>query len=272
MPSFRFLFFLILWLPVSLAAQPAGKLRSAIPYYPASAGQDAYLPEKCLLDVWVPDSARDLPVVIWFHGGGLSGGKREVPAELRRSGLIAVGPGYRLAPAVRSPVYLEDAAAAIAWVFRHAAEFGGDTTRIFVSGHSAGGYLAAMTGLDTTWLAPWGISANRLAGIIPFSGQMITHFTIRKEQGIPDTQPVIDRYAPLFHIRKDAPPLLLLTGDREKELLGRYEENAYMARMMKLAGHTETTLYELQGYDHGMIYPGFPLLLDFIQHQNRKKK
>ena len=55
---------------------------------------------------------------------------------------------------------------------------------------------------------------------------------------------------------------VVITGDRELELLGRYEENAYLLRMMKLTGHTKTTLFELQGFDHGgMAEPAFPLLL-----------
>jgi hypothetical protein len=70
--------------------------------------------------------------------------------------------------------------------------------------------------------------------------------------------------APLFHVRPDAPPLLMITGDRELEMLGRYEENAYMYRMMKVVGHAETRLMELDGYDHGMEYPAHPLLLKEI--------
>ncbi len=58
---------------------------------------------------------------------------------------------------------------------------------------------------------------------------------------------------------------LLITSDRELELYGRYEENAYLLRMMKLAGHKRTRLYELEGFDHGgMPEPAFPLLLKEI--------
>ena len=64
-----------------------------------------------------------------------------------------------------------------------------------------------------------------------------------KRNGIEGEQPIIDKYAPLYHVRADAPPLLLITGDRELELLGRYEENTYMYRMMKVAGHNETELW-----------------------------
>ncbi|MDF2832514.1 alpha/beta hydrolase [Chryseobacterium indoltheticum] len=143
---------------------------------------------------------------------------------------------------------------------------------IFITGHSAGGYLASMVGLDKSYLNKYKIDANQLAGIIPFSGQMISHFTTRKEKGIDELDARIDEMAPLHFIRADAPPLLLITGDREKELLGRYEENAYMWRMMKLKGHKETTLYELDGFDHGgMAHPAFPLLLNEIKRVEKLK-
>jgi hypothetical protein len=89
--------------------------------------------------------------------------------------------------------------------------------------------------------------------------------TVREERGIENTQPVVDDLAPLYYVRADAPPLLLITGDRELEMLGRYEENAYMMRMMKVAGHKETKIYELDGYGHGMAYPAFPLLLNEVR-------
>jgi hypothetical protein len=118
-----------------------------------------------------------------------------------------------------------------------------------------------MVGLDKRWLSIHGINANQIAGLIPFSGHTITHFTVREERGIKGTQPIIDDLAPLYHVRKDAPPLLLITGDRELELLGRYEENAYMMRMMRVVGHQHTDLMELDGYGHNMVYPAIPILL-----------
>jgi len=129
-----------------------------------------------------------------------------------------------------------------------------------------------MIGLDKKWLNVYNINANHLAGLIPFSPQVITHFTVRKERGIKETQPIIDDLAPLYHVRSDAPPVLMITGDREKELLGRYEENAYLMRMMKVAGHIETHLLELDGYDHGsMAQPGFPLLLQELKRIEKKQ-
>ena len=75
---------------------------------------------------------------------------------------------------------------------------------VFVSGHSAGGYLSMMVGLDKSYLAHFCVDADRIAGLIPFSGHTITHFTVREERGIPGTQAIVDNLAPLFHVRNDA--------------------------------------------------------------------
>ncbi|MDH7912613.1 alpha/beta hydrolase [Winogradskyella sp. SYSU M77433] len=238
-----------------------------IGYYDESiSDSDDYIQERCVLDLYYPKKEENYATIIWFHGGGLTGGNKFIPESLKEKGVAVVAVNYRLNPKVEAPAYIEDAAAAVAWVFKNIESYGGDPSKIFVSGHSAGGYLASMVGLDKSWLKKHDIDANSIAGLIPFSGHTITHLTVRKEQNIPEKQPLIDEYAPLFHIRADAPPLMLITGDRELEMLGRYEENAYLMRMMKVVGHKETTLYELDGFDHvGMAYPAFPLLLKEVK-------
>ena len=242
-----------------------------ISYYPESVTQkDVYIKSQCTLDIYYPKTVKNFATVVWFHGGGITGGQKEIPKELTDKGIAVIGVGYRLSPKVKAPAYIEDAAAAIAWAFKHIETYGGNKKLIFVSGHSAGGYLGMMVGLDKQYLNRHQLDANAIAGLIPFSGQAITHFTVRQENGIADTRAVVDQYAPLYHVRADAPPMLLITGDKEMELLGRYEENAYLNRMMKLAGHKFTRLYELQGFDHGsMAAPSFPLLLKEV---NRLKE
>ena len=225
-----------------------------------------YMKERCRLDVYHPKHIDHFPTVVWFHGGGLKAGNRKAPKELREKGIAVVAVNYRLHPKVKSPAYIEDAAAAVAWTFRNIEKYGGSSKRIYVSGHSAGGYLTSMVGLDKRWLATHKIDPNAIAGLIPYSGHTITHFTVRKERGIDGKQPILDDMAPLFHVRKDAPPLLLITGDRELELLGRYEENAYLWRMMQVVEHPDTKIMELDGYNHGqMAKPAHPLLLRFIK-------
>jgi Esterase/lipase len=257
---------------VSFAQKTEYAVKQNVPYYSEAVSQaDEYIKERCVLDVYYPKDKKGFATIVWFHGGGLTGGSKEIPEALKEKGYCIVGVNYRLSPKVKAPKYIEDAAAAVAWVFNNIEGLGGDAGKIFVSGHSAGGYLTCMIGLDKKWLNVYNIDANRIAGLIPFSGQAITHFTIRKERGIPDTQPIVDEFAPLYYVRADAPPLLLITGDREMEMLGRYEENAYLMRMMKIAGHKETKLFELDGYGHNMAEPAFPLLLNEIRRILNKK-
>lgn len=265
---------LLLSLTITLYSQHSEyELKENIHYYSDSINQsDKYISERCVLDVYYPKNIKNFPVIVWFHGGGLKGGNKEIPEALKEKGVGVVAVNYRLSPKVKSPKYIEDAAAAVAWVFKNITKFGGDTSLIFVTGYSAGGYLSLMIGLDKSWLKKHNIDANRIAGIISLSGHTITHFTIREERGIADTKPVVDSLAPLFHIRSDAPPLILITGDRELELLGRYEENAYLMRMMKIVGHQQTRLYELQGYTHDMTYPAFPLMLKEVQRIVEERK
>ncbi len=232
-----------------------------------------YMDERCRLDLYFPDNRKNFATVVWFHGGGLTHGHATIPEKLKGQGLAVAAVNYRLSPKVSNPAYIEDAAASVAWVFKNIAKYGGDPGLIFISGHSAGGYLTSMVGLDKRWLAHYNIDANRIAGLIPFSGHTITHLTIRAERGIKRTQPIIDEYAPLYHVRADAPPLILITGDRELEMLGRYEENAYFMRMMKVAGHKETVLYELGGFDHGgMADPAFNLLIKHVKELANHKR
>lgn len=231
-----------------------------------------YMQERCRLDIYFPTDVKAFSTVVWFHGGGLKAGNRSVPKQLKEQGIAVVAVNYRLHPRVKSPAYVEDAAAAVAWTFRNIEKHGGSLSRIFVSGHSAGGYLTSMVGLDKRWLAAQHLDADRIAGLIPFSGHTITHFTVRAERGIDGKQPIIDDMAPLFHVRRDSPPLLLITGDRDLELLGRYEENAYLWRMMQVVEHPDTELFELEGFNHGqMAVPAHPLLLRFVKRINSRK-
>ncbi len=245
--------------------EPAYSTETDVSYVPEGSTPTPYQIERCRLDVYHPNNKKGFATVVWFHGGGLKGGNRSVPAGLRNQGIAVVAVNYRLYPKVKCPEYLRDAAAAVAWTFQNIEKYGGDPNKIFVSGHSAGGYLTSMLGVDKRWLAEYDIDADRLAGLAPLSGHTITHMTVREERGLPQTQPVVDSFAPLYHVRPDAPPILLVTGDREMEILGRYEENAYFMRMLKVAGHKDVTLYEIQGYGHGMVEPAIKPMLKWIQ-------
>ncbi len=241
-------------------------------HYRPAPSSNTYTDSMCVVDIAYPADAKNAPVVVWFHGGGLTAGHRELPTELQKNGLVVVGVEYRLSPKATTDEMLDDAAAAVAWTFDNIEKFGGSKEKIYLSGHSAGGYLIDMVGLDKSLLAKYGKDADNVAGLIPFSGQVVTHYETRRQQGIEPLQPTIDKYAPLYHVRKDCAPILIISGDREMELYGRYEEAAYFYRLFKLLKHPDATLYELDGYDHGsMVIASYPLLHNFIKAHESKK-
>lgn len=253
-----------------LTAQDAYRTIENIPYRTAEESKEEYVAERCVLDLYIPEEEKDFPTVVWFHGGGLKAGNKYLPEELQQEGIAIAAVNYRFYPKVKAPIYIEDAAASVAWVIRNIESYGGSVDKIFVSGHSAGGYLSSMIGLDSTYLQPYNIHPNDLAGLIPFSGHTITHFTVREEQGIDGKTPTIDQYAPIAHMRQNTPPILFITGDREMELLGRYEENAYMWRMMKVIGNENVFLKELDGFHHGnMVLPAIYLLRNFVKEYSK---
>lgn len=242
-------------LPVVGRADEEIEVKSQISYRP-----DA--PE-CRLDLYLPkDTRKPYSMLIWVHGGGLTGGDKAEPPSAAVSRLLAMkGIGvasvnYRLSPKVRFPVYIEDVAAAVAWVDAHAAEWGGHSGRVYLSGHSAGAYLVAMLTMNPKYLDAAGFDRRHLAGVIPISGQVATHFTVRKERGLDINAITSDEAAPLYFVRQNIPDMLLLLGDRDWP--ARLEENAYFAACLKAAGATNVTLRVISDRDHGTIFGKLP--------------
>ena len=233
---------------------------------------DDYTNSRCVLDLYYPKDINNYPTVVYFHGGALKNGNKYIPEFLKNQGIGVVAVNYRFYPEVSTTEVIDDTAQAVKWVFDKIENYGGSNKLIFLSGHSAGGYISSMLGLDKSYLEKYNIDSNLLAGLIPLSGHTITHMTVREEMGISSKQPIVDKMSPLFHIRDSTPPYIMITGDRDLELLGRYEENAYMHRMMKVVGNENSELYELDGYGHNMVYPSIPILLKKVKEISEKKK
>ena len=262
----KYLSFILLLIGLTLQAQETYKTVKDISYIPAGE-TDGYRKERCKLDVYYPVGKKGFPTIVWFHGGGLEGGGKHVPEMFMNQGFAVVAVNYRLSPKAQNPAYTEDAAAAVAWAYKHIEEYGGSPRRVFVTGHSAGGNLTLMVGLDKSYLQEYGVDADSIAAYLPISGQTVTHFTIRKERSLPEGIPVIDQYAPCNKARKDTPPFVLITGDRNLEMADRYEENALLASVLKNIGNKKVSLYELQGFDHGQVYvPGCCLVANYIRN------
>lgn len=215
--------------------------------------------ERCVLDLHLPavTAGRNFPTLVWFHGGGLTEGKWNdtftsgIAKAYARAGIAVAAVGYRLSPTVTFPAYLEDGAAAFAWVQRHITEHGGDPRAVFLSGHSAGAYLALMVGLDRTYLAKHQVAQDAVAGIVAVAGQTLTHYTVRLERGLPKETIIADAAAPLHHARKDSPPVFALVAERDMAM--RVEENQLLVAALKAAGNRNVGYFFAAGRDHGNI-------------------
>lgn len=176
------------------------------------------------LDLWGPERARQgdrLPVLIFFHGGGWTGGGRGncgfAGRALAQQGFLVAIPDYRLAPGAHWPDFLEDSAAAVAWVRRHAADLGGDPDRIALIGHSAGAYNAVMLALDPQWMRGAGSDASVIRGVAALAGPY--DFLPFEKGGFADkamgrVRPP-ERTQPIAFARGDAPPLWLASGEAD---------------------------------------------------------
>jgi len=247
----------------------SGKLTKTIKDIPYSkdGGKDG---DPRRMDVQFPVAATGFPTVVWFHGGGLTGGRRHfVPFE--DSSIAQVAVGYRLlnpAKGVGGEDCIRDAAEAVAWTLRHIAEHGGDPKKVFVAGHSAGGYLALMVGMDPKWLKAHGLSNTALAGIAPVSGQATKHFAVRSSSGDKDAQfiPKIDALAPLAHVSANLPPILSICGEPPREWKCRAEENRLLISSCTALGHRRARYVQLKGCNHQEAYPaGIPYVERFIK-------
>lgn len=200
----------------------------------------------------IPVAGTNFPATVWFHGGGLVGDDREVPDVLFDGRMAVIETRYRLSPDFPAPAALSDTAAAVARVLKDAKRYGINPARVYIGGMSAGAYLAAMIGMDGGYLAAHGFDHRKLAGLLLISGQMTTHFQLKIDLHYPQTQfqPVIDRYAPLYHLSPELPPILLVTGESGRDMPGRPEENALMAASLAALGHRMVRCFHLEGCDH----------------------
>ena len=228
----------------------------------------------CVLDLSVP-SEKGFSTLVWLHGGGLQAGHRHhlVGFDLNRYGSAAVE--YRLVPEGTYTNCLEDAAAAVAWVIKHITEFGGDPEKVFVGGHSAGGWLTYMVGMDPRWLNAHDCSPERLSGLLPISGQATKHFNVRafERDKEPRFSPRIDEWAPLRYVREKLPPMLIVTGDPTQDICGRSEENALMAASLRGCGNDMVEFRAIPETDHCSCEKQVaPLAHAFIEKVLMKRK
>lgn len=230
--------------------------------------EDEYRIERCKLDIYYPSSEKDFPTLIWFHGGALETGNKNLLEEFRNQGFAVVDVNYRLSPKAKCPAYIEDVAEAIAWVFHHIAEYGGSAEKIYVGGYSAGGYLALMVTLDKQYLSKYNIDSDRIVKTYSISGHTTTPPAIKGEMGLSRNVPLINEFAPCNNVRQTGTPLMIIVGDEEMEQPARYEENLYFYTVLKNANYP-IEMYQLKGFSHiTIINPGAYMIREDIKSQN----
>jgi len=181
------------------------------------------------LDLYLPVGLQDFPTVIFVHGGGWSYKPGDPPTRGRKGthnegfakqGIAVASISYRLTPAVMHPEHIKDVARAVAWVKDQVPQHGGRADALFVTGHSAGGHLAALLGTDPQWLAAVGMKLTDLRGVIPVSG--VFHLQGEKAEKSVKVfgEDVPKRLAasPLEHVKAGLPPFLLMCADNEGEI------------------------------------------------------
>jgi acetyl esterase/lipase len=227
------------------------------------------------LDVYAPVHADRAPVVVYFYGGDWTVGKRQwfrwIGEALAAHGIVAIVPDYRQWPGVRMDGFLQDGARAVRWARDHAATYGGDPSRLFLMGHSAGGQIAAMLATDKQWLAAEGMKPRDLAGFIGVAGayDFLPLDEPRYIGMFGDTPAQQARSQPVNFVDGDEPPALLLQGEDDTEVFpseaisleGRYRQMGEMAtlKLYPGLGH-ESLLFAL-----GPLHRKAPVMRDVVE-------
>lgn len=229
------------------------------------------------LDVYQPAGlSHSAPVVVFFYGGNWNSGNRAsyrfAGEALASKGCVAVLPDYRLYPEVRYPDFLADSALAVRWVFENIAGLGGDTQNVFLMGHSAGAYNAAMLALNPHYLRTAGVEPRRVRGLIGLAGPYdflpITGEITKAVFGFPDT-PITTQ--PIHFASPAAPPALLATGASD-DVVNPGNSQRLAARLQQAGAQASVMVYP--GVGHAPLVgalasplrglPGFGPVLDDV--------
>jgi acetyl esterase/lipase len=202
--------------------------------------------DRMKLDIYGPrDPTGPAPVVMFIYGGSWKQGQRQdyqfVGRALAANGFVVVIPDYRLSPEVSYPTFLEDCANAAKWIQDNIGTYGGDTSRFFIAGHSAGAYNAVMLGLEHSFFKEYNVTMP-IKGIAAISGPFdfypFEYDEVRNVFGKTDnpqgTQPV-------NLVTGDEPPMLLASGDQDP--IVRMQNTEHLARKLKDSGDWVTVKY-----------------------------
>lgn len=223
------------------------------------------------LDIYLPQTPGPWPVAVFIYGGGWDSGNRAmysfVGGSLAAGGVATVIPQYRLYPGVRYPAFLQDCAQAVRWTRDTIGEFGPATGPLYLIGHSAGAYNAAMLALDPQWLGAVGMDRRALRGVIGIAGPYdflpLDSAELMAIFGPPDQLP---QTQPINHVDGHAPPMLLLAGTADGTVKPG-NTTRLAARILAAGGAVQSRLYA--GVDHYTIIGALGTPLRFLAPTRR---
>ena len=212
---------------------------------------------KDLLDIYMPEGADRVPVIVFFHGGALKGGDRgqgqAFAARLVPQGVGVVSASYRLTPSVVHPAHVQDAASATAWVLDNIDRYGGDPENVYLAGHSAGAYLAALLTLDPTHLGSHGLTPSSIRGSIPISAFLYVEETAAdRPKDVWGSNPADWMAASVTpHIATAEGRMLLIYADGDADW--RRRQNETFGKAMHAAGNQSVNVVEVPNRNHGSL-------------------
>jgi acetyl esterase/lipase len=225
------------------------------------------------LDLYLPDVDQPMPLIVWIHGGAFRLGDKggSVPLETLDAGYAVASINYRLSQHALFPAQIQDCKAAVRWLRAHAAQYGLDPRRVAAWGPSAGGHLSAMLGV-TGHVGEFEVGehldqSSRVQAVVDYFGptdflQMDAHRLpdgmVHDAPDSPESELVggpiqahpdqVARANPVTYVRPDAPPFLIVHGDRDP-LVPHHQSELLVAALQ--AARVPVTFYTVVGAGHG---------------------
>ncbi len=208
--------------------------------------------ENLLLDLHLPESD-EFDLFVYFHGGGLSAGKRggvEVFAKtLAKRNIATATVEYRMYPDAKFPDFIVDCADSIRWLKDHISQYG-KCNRIYVGGSSAGGYLSMMLCFDKRYLNRIGLEPTDIDAYIHDAGQPTSHFNVLKELGKDSKRVIVDETAPMYFVglEETYSPMLFIVSDND--MFGRYEQTMVIVKTLEHFGYADNVQTQIMNGKH----------------------